>query len=544
MERQATAADYSNGRDYDLEGFAAASSEGRGAGRSRHLNHPGAFASAAMSGQGQGQQGGGLRSRSANEANGGGCGYDAGGGIGDHDHDGGGRLKDGRRKDPEPDTANFRLDDYRWHGGGGRRKRGLGIGLGLGPELSGGGAIGGIGVVGHPGWNEREARMEPPAPPGGGGGNLRPVPTSRPGAMDGLGRGGGGSGGVGEFPHGEDGDGGGGGGGGGGNRHHAVAGRAGGAGAGAPAGRWSGEQPARVQEYKDEVVDKWKALSVAAFDVLDTVRAASSNDNEDRDFLKAIVREAARRGVLDGTPYIASLADLLRGEDEVQEQQQPADDLGGVGNGAAAAAAAPVEAGPAEADAKPHCPLCDALIAKHRVSLHLEGFNSNSGKGEVFASHIHNFLDRHSDARVDDLPWEAEANLKHLLIACDKLVQRSESGDIEEPASKHVTMVVKWTEDKGNENRFDVVEFIDKFVVDPNKSLYKDIIFGELNTSSREAAQHHLDAISSRRPAAATQAAAAAATAASTHGSDNNSEMISCDQMTFRSGFSKQHRPY
>ena len=110
-----------------------------------------------------------------------------------------------------------------------------------------------------------------------------------------------------------------------------MAGRAGGAGAGAPAGPTAGginEPPTRVQNYKDELVAKWKALSVASFDVLDALRAVSSNDNEKRDFLQTVVREAAHRGVLDGTPYITSLADLLRGEDEVQEQPQPAEDLG------------------------------------------------------------------------------------------------------------------------------------------------------------------------------------------------------------------------
>ena len=379
MKRHATAKDYANGGgddDFARDGDSSPS-RGGGAGRSsRHPNHPGAFASAAMSGQGQGQgqQGGGLRHRSANEGNGGGYGCNAGGGIGDHDH-GGGRLKDDRLKDPEPDTASFRLDDYRWHGGGGRRKRGLGaagteVGTGLGPELGLGG-LGGLNFqqlrrTGMEAAAARAARRkrevllydegrELAGHELGGGGNIGGIGVV--GAMDGLGRGGGGNGGAGEFPtspHGEDGDGGDGGGGGeggqgGGNRHHAVAGRAagaGGAGAGAPAGRWSGEQPARVQEYMDEAVDKWKALSVASFDVLDALRAVSSDDHEERDFLQTVVTDAAGRGILDGTPFIASLADLLRGEDEVQEQQQPAEDLGGVGNGAAAAAAAPVEAGP------------------------------------------------------------------------------------------------------------------------------------------------------------------------------------------------------
>ena len=122
-----------------------------------------------------------------------------------------------------------------------------------------------------------------------------------------------------------------------------MAGRAVGAGAGeVAAGRAGGinEPPTRVQNHKNELVAKWKALSVASFDVVDALRAVSSNDNEKRDFLQTVVREAAHQGVLDGTPYISSLAHLRRGEDEVQEQPQPAEDLGGAGNDAAASAAA------------------------------------------------------------------------------------------------------------------------------------------------------------------------------------------------------------
>jgi len=74
----------------------------------------------------------------------------------------------------------------------------------------------------------------------------------------------------------------------------------------------------------NELIEKWKNAGVSSLDIGDSIRtvADSVSPNEKRSVLASVVMEAARRGILDGTPYITSLADLLRREDGVGQQQR------------------------------------------------------------------------------------------------------------------------------------------------------------------------------------------------------------------------------
>ena len=285
-----------------------------------------------------GGQGGGLHPRSANQANGGGYMYGNNTLGGDHD---GGRLKD-----PEPDAqfpltfaqlgelprALFPTPDRGGLGGDSFRSR---------PTFSvGSQQPSGMGGGSRYATSRRRRKTGPRDGPDhelgfglGAAGNAANFGGNNDGvvysgasenghmyAMDSFVRSGETAGGNG-----------------GGSQHHAEsAGQAGGS--GAPAGATAVASGAASSQYMNELVEKWKVLSMASFDILDTIQTTTS---EERAVLGAVVREAKRGGVLDGTPYITSLADLLRGEDDAWQQQrrartEPAEDSGGVGSGAAA----------------------------------------------------------------------------------------------------------------------------------------------------------------------------------------------------------------
>ena len=78
------------------------------------------------------------------------------------------------------------------------------------------------------------------------------------------------------------------------------------------------------EDEMDELVKKWKNAGMISLDIGESIRsvAVSGSLDEERSVLASVAKAAARQGILDGTPYITSLADLLRREDGVGQQQR------------------------------------------------------------------------------------------------------------------------------------------------------------------------------------------------------------------------------